>query len=106
MGQTKRKLETNHPGQQTRRSSVPDAKAQPDAKTLERMDFWSEAIQGLSAQEFETTEAAIEAVVDAVIAKFPGGFAEHKNPKEFLQMLLETDPGIELVLKKTLKIRG
>ncbi len=106
MAQTKKKIEpvksTKKGG--TRREGVTTSNVTLEA-TLKDSKFWEAEIADLAKQEHTSIRAALEALVDKVLKRYPPQQDQLELTRSFLLDLLESDPTIEETLRKNLNIR-
>lgn len=92
------------PKKQDESNAKANRSQQPETKIPEELaavaQKWQQEIAGLQTQEFESIDAAIAAVTEAVVKRYGGGV----ETKAFLKSIFDIDPKIQEDLRRVLKI--
>ena len=100
--QAKEELESTAPRKTERSEQEQRAEAAAQAaRRAETLQVWKQEVQALSSQQFDSLDAAIAAVTDQIANRM--GISSKE--REFVQLMLSTDPTLTAELRRTLRIR-
>ena len=106
MAQTKPKIElVKHKRKQSLANKPKESDESRLSEAVKKKEFWQQEISDLSNQQYQSLEAALEALVDKVLLRFPPPAEQMEATRTFLLELLQSDPTVEETLRKSLNIR-
>lgn len=68
-------------------------------------EAWNLEIETLKSKEYSSVEAAADELVELVINRLGDGFKNDPQMKDFLNILIQTDPSITTELQRVLSIK-
>ena len=100
--QAKEEVESAAPRRTERSEQEQRAEAAAQAaRRAQTLQIWNQEVQALSSQEFASLDAAIVAVTEQLANKMGISAKE----REFVQLMLSTDPTLTAELKRSLRIK-
>lgn len=91
----------------TRKLVKPKSKRKPKAALdIRRESFWAKEVAFLQGQTFRSFEHALEALLTSVLKRLGATKAEQAPMRDFLLVLLSTDPELTESLSKALKYKN
>jgi hypothetical protein len=89
-----------------KRQSVQIARTKKAPAKAQESVVWQREIAALESKVFSSLDSAVDHLIDAVVKRLGAAGARGRSEREFVRLLIETDPGLLKSISNSVKIRS